>query len=361
MKEYSRENIEQEVKKELSKLRAPNILICGQTGSGKSSVVNFLFKEDIAEISHGEPCTQDITLFKGNAYNLYDSEGYEIGSEKQDKYQKMIFDDFLEKKNNIKEDAVHLVWYTISGAGKRYTDLDIELINKIKSSYKVCVLVTKIDELDENQLEEFTNKINGELHNVPVFRLSNDNNELIQKFCDWDNLIEWSMNNLDEIFKDRFVAGLRLGLEAKRKQANIVIGVAVTAAAGVAASPIPFSDSALLVPIQTTMIIKILGIYGIKISDSTIVSLTGSVAVSAFGKAMAGNLLKFIPGLGTVVGDIINAGVASGITGSLGKSLEVLCYNQCKNMLDGTPINIDLEEILQSVNFIKGIKDAINK
>ena len=48
MKEYSPENVDQEVGKMLQAQKVPNILICGQTGVGKSSIVNYLFNETVA-------------------------------------------------------------------------------------------------------------------------------------------------------------------------------------------------------------------------------------------------------------------------------------------------------------------------
>lgn len=52
-------------------------------------------------------------------------------------------------------------------------------------------------------------------------------------------------------------------LKAKRKQANEAIATAVTAAGAAAAIPIPFSDAAILVPIQVAMVAKIIDLYGV--------------------------------------------------------------------------------------------------
>ncbi|MDR0629304.1 MAG: 50S ribosome-binding GTPase [Treponema sp.] len=116
MKEYSPENVDQEVGKMLQAQKVPNILICGQTGVGKSSIVNYLFNETVAVSGdNGEPCTRGITLFRNDTVNIYDSEGYEIGGEKQAHYERLIFDDFLAKrKSAVDAEAVHLIWYAVS-------------------------------------------------------------------------------------------------------------------------------------------------------------------------------------------------------------------------------------------------------
>ena len=363
MKEYSQEAVNTEIEKIWKEKKTPNVLICGQTGAGKSSVVNFLFEDDVAEIGNkGEPCTKDIKLFPGTAVNIYDSEGYEIGGDKQSHYQSMIFNDFLLKPENQKIGGVHLIWYTISAAGKRYSETDIALIKTIaREKYHLCILLTKIDELTEEQLDKIYNDLKKELPNVKIFKLSNIRDEEVQKFCDWDKLEEWSRNALPDVYRDRFVSGLRSGLSEKRKQADVAILAATAAAGAVGASPIPFSDAALLVPIQTGMILHILALYGIKLAAGTITSLIGTLGVSSLGKSAAGSIIKLIPGVGTIVGAVINASIASTITGAIGKALSEICHKQCKDMLDGKKITFDLEKILSSQSFLTSVKQIMQK
>jgi uncharacterized protein (DUF697 family)/GTP-binding protein EngB required for normal cell division len=363
MREYSQEKVDEAINEMLKRAKIPNVLICGQTGTGKSSAVNFLFRDKVADVGEGEPCTRDIHLYRNESVNIYDSEGYEIGSEKQTHYEVMLFDEFLSKKKGLRdENAVHLIWYAISGAGTRFTELDIKLIKRMEAEhFQVCVLLTKIDEMDEDQLETMLRELKKELPPIGIFRLSIDKDPAIQKHCDWDNLIAWSHSKLPDIFKNRFVSGLKAGLEEKKEQAHISIAIATTAAAAVGVSPIPFSDAALLVPIQTTMILTILSIYGIKIADSSILSLVGSVSISALGKAAAGSIIKLIPGLGSIVGAAINATVAGTITGAIGKALIEICHKQCMDMLDGKNIPFNIETIITSPSFLFQVKGLLKE
>jgi uncharacterized protein (DUF697 family)/GTP-binding protein EngB required for normal cell division len=336
----------------------PNILICGQNGVGKSSVVNYLFNESVAMTgNNGEPCTRGITLFKNNTVNIYDSEGYEIGRERQAYYKQLIFDFLAERKGKGVTDAeaVHLVWYAVSGASKKFTDLDVELINLIKDDgFQACVLLTKIDELDEGQLNDIMASLHKDLPGVDVFRLSVNarQDKGLAQFCDWDTLIDWSYNHLAGVFKESFVKALRGRLDLKRKQATGIVAGATAAAAAVGASPIPFSDAALLVPVQTGMIMGIAGIYGIHVGKAAISSVAGGAGISALGKSVAGGLMKLIPGIGTIVGAVVNASVAGTITGALGGAFSELCYKQCKDSLDGKPPAFDIEQILTGPAFI---------
>ncbi|GAA9130954.1 hypothetical protein Taitung69_08150 [Helicobacter pylori] len=98
--------------------------------------------------------------------------------------------------------------------------------------------------------------------------------------------------------------------------------------------PIPFSDVLAIAPIQAGMIYKMNDAFGVKMKDSVAASLiTGLLAVTAIGqtaKTIVANLIKFIPGVGSVVGAVISGATAAVITEGIGfaylKALET-CFN----------------------------------
>ncbi|GAB7140784.1 GTP-binding protein [Deferribacterales bacterium RsTz2092] len=361
MSKFSPEAVQLAIKKMLGEQKIPNVLICGQTGVGKSSVVNYIFNETVAEAGTGKPCTKDITLYPSDTVNIYDSEGYELGSDKQTHYEQLIFDDFLLKHKDVRaEDAVHLVWYAISAAGKRITPLDIELINRIKGEgFHVCVLLTKVDELDESQLNDMLATANKELAGVKVFRLSIHvkDTPALAPFCDWAQLVEWSYEQLPNVFRTRYVVALNgEWLEQKHSHANSAINNYVIASGATASIPIPFADAPVLVGIQTAMLIKLAGIYGIEISGAKRVMpfLLNSV-VAKLGKTLAGYLLKLIPGLGNLLGGLLNASVAAAITYGLGKAFSEVCYRQRKGAFNGETVTFDVEKMLESKSFLDDV------
>lgn len=106
------------------------------------------------------------------------------------------------------------------------------------------------------------------------------------------------------------------------------MATAVVAAAGEGAAPIPFSDCALLIPTQVGMIASITVIFGFDVNKSIITALLsssiGAGGATLLGKAVVPNLLKLIPGAGTVAGGVVSAGTAGVITAALGEaSLEL--------------------------------------
>ena len=72
--------------------------------------------------------------------------------------------------------------------------------------------------------------------------------------------------------------------------------------------------------------------YGINVGIGAVIEeILRAKVVSMLGKAVAGNILKMIPGAGSIIGGAVNATVASSITYALGKGLcsaaEMICDN----------------------------------
>ena len=95
------------------------------------------------------------------------------------------------------------------------------------------------------------------------------------------------------------------------------------------AIPIPFADAPLLIAQQVGLMASICGIYGINIGKDGLKMLATTVicAGGAFvvGKTVATNLIKVIPGPGTVVGCSVSAATAGVITFAMGKAFIEVC------------------------------------
>lgn len=116
--------------------------------------------------------------------------------------------------------------------------------------------------------------------------------------------------------------------EMFEKANNIVLSfVATTGATG--AIPIPFADAPLLIGQQVAMMIAINKVFKFNIERDALTSLaTAAIGVggaTVVGKTVVSNLLKLIPGAGTVAGGAISAGTAAAITLALGKAYIQVC------------------------------------
>jgi uncharacterized protein (DUF697 family) len=124
-----------------------------------------------------------------------------------------------------------------------------------------------------------------------------------------------------------------------------IIPIYAALAAGVGAIPIPFSDALVLVPLQVKMSMHILNAFGVnsltgvesRFLESFIVSQVGRLVA----KTLSANLIKLIPVIGSWVGGLVNATVASGFTWGIGKSVCDLCYRYAHaTVVDGKKLSI---------------------
>lgn len=152
-----------------------------------------------------------------------------------------------------------------------------------------------------------------------------------------------SRGRFDGVF-DEFLADVD---QETRKKCHTTVHVASLTAAIIGLSPIPFSDAFLLVPVQLTMMARLHKIFGQSWSGSLGKSLTKELVVVSFGRSAVGNILKFIPVVGTISGGAVNAVVAMAITESLG-------WVTVKMLNDG-------EDIFDQVMSFKGQFDTLFK
>ena len=121
------EKLNSEYEKIKRTIKKPNILIIGGTGVGKSSLINTVFGKDIAKVGTGQPVTKEITYysFENVPVVLYDTKGYEIGTDEQDSFLNEVVSYALKSNINNIDGKIHIVWYCIQASGHRILDVEI--------------------------------------------------------------------------------------------------------------------------------------------------------------------------------------------------------------------------------------------
>ncbi len=138
------------------------------------------------------------------------------------------------------------------------------------------------------------------------------------------DLVNLTMELVPEAQRNAFAAAQKISVELKQRRAQAAVGTSAALAGAAGASPIPFSDAILIVPIQIGMLATITAIFGLKLSEGFLTTLLasagGSFVATLGGQAIVSGLLKLVPGVGTLAGGVISGATAATLTTILGEA-----------------------------------------
>ncbi|AMA64123.1 hypothetical protein ASO14_2931 [Kurthia sp. 11kri321] len=332
--------------------RPPKLVIMGRSGVGKSSLINAMFGEYLAETSSVNVGTTEAHVFqykKGDevVFEIIDTRGIrenvqETDSEAEIDLQKVIED--------FEPDAFLLI---TNGADRSTLREDAMYLNEIYKKLDIHVplitVINRIDDIEPSRIKEPTQYSTKKKENIntkveQVKEVLSDVGISKAFVVPVSSYIEWNHDNPEELTKEEkealtiefdgrynidkllqllednidFRAAVYMMLNNKyevaiRKVADKFIKVFSTASASIAITPIPASDIAILIPIQILEVRVIAYLAGEKLD----VKSAREFILSLGGVALFGMALRFIAQQGSKLLNLTIPGSGAAISSSL--------------------------------------------
>lgn len=343
-----------------------NILIIGPSGAGKSTLINEIFGEDICDISHCKPCTQDFNYYDNHKHiNVYDSKGLEHDTNMEQFINEV--NTFVNSKNNTTNSNEHIYIALYCLSESRLLNSDIKLLNTLKNNNVHPLLVfTKSDLRQDEEIAALKEEAeNYKLNMEDVFFVASKKGMYYEESSDEiKNGIKMLLNRMiecsPEAYRKSLIMAQNVALDEKiayiqnlKDKAGSIIMQAVALSAGAGGLPIPGPDAMVITPIQLKMVKELAELYDFSFKEckEMILPLISQMA----GVLVARNLIKLFP----IAGSVISAATAGALTGGMG----YLCLNRFEgraiSLAKGEtpkPMLFDLDSLLEFVNIFKAIK-----
>ena len=369
--DWFKDSFRAEYDKQDASLGRFNLAIFGKTGVGKSTLINAIFGEEVARTGIGEPVTRGSHLYldKFGHLGIVDTAGLEVGRD-----SKEILAELGKAMNTMRRlplsEQIHVAWYCIRGMDRRFEEAEAHFIRSLdEMGLPVLVVLTQVP-------RRWDADGHGHYHPDAVLlaeqimarRLPIAGGRPFMTYAKADEFAGQSAYGLREVLDATFrvapegvhgalVVAQEIDYDRKAEQARKYVAAAAGTAAAAAATPIPFSDATLLVPIQLGMMARIAQLYKIKFERAALMAVVSATAATQAGRAAFTGLLKMVPGAGTVVGGVIGAGVASTFTYAMGQAWLTVCQRVVKGTL-APGAGVDNEQLREAFleEFRKRIK-----
>ncbi len=295
----------------------PNILICGKTGVGKTSLIQAMTHAGTVPdeaIGHAQPATTGFDVYETEAANFIDCQGMEPG-QTVDEYAVTLMSEVVKRLDSGQaENLIHNIWYCIDASGARMLSADAKLIAQF--SEKVLLVITKAELLRKDQIGPLMEEILQLLPPERIVLVSSMQKNGLQQLLDkaqamTENALE-KANGEVEGFRTRweeYYARMRLLWMARMDaEADECINWGAGRAAAIALVPLPLADVGPLIANEAYMIYKLGAVYGYAINKAIFTMLAGVTGGSIAGKLAA----SFLP--------FLKIPIAAGITYGVGKA-----------------------------------------
>lgn len=314
-----------------------NVLVIGNSGVGKSTLINSVLGDEMAETGYGTTGTTDklrIYENKDIPFRIIDTVGFEPSFIKARRAINAVKKWSKDSAKEGNEDSkINVIWYCVEGTSSklfpkaikdfaRATNMwrSVPIIVVITKSYSVPERARNVEMVNDAFAKQTRHSKNLK-QVIPVVAATYTINETA--FAPPEGISEL-IEQTNELMPEGIKAGdkdvYKFKLKRKRALAQGIVGVSTTAAVTVGAVPIPFADALILHPIEIGQINGLARLYEVNKNEASKQFLNTIIEVGTVGVAAktAISAVKAIPGL-NIGASVLNAIIAGAIVAAIGQ------------------------------------------
>lgn len=245
-----------------------NVLVIGNSGVGKSTLINSVLGEDVAKTGYGITGTTDtLEIYESDKvpFRVIDTIGFEPNFFIEQKAINAVKKWSKESAKEGKEDnQINVIWFCVDGTSRKLFPKAIQSLSRATAMWKsvpIIVVITKSYsaperkeniEMVQSAFATQTKYSKNLKKIIPVVASIYELNETA--YAAPEGITEL-IDATNELMPEGIQAGANdiaeFKLSRKRGMAQGVVGVAATSASVVGAVPIPIPDAMILAPLFT--------------------------------------------------------------------------------------------------------------
>lgn len=280
----------------LSQIKCCNILVIGNTGVGKSTLISTLFQVSISNSVTATISDKPYTK-PGLPIAVYDAPGLETSKKQREKVKQDIANFIKQKNQKEPKDQIHAVWYCVNSHVVRESQIEQQWIASIAKELPAIAVITRASGVEKAWLHSYLESIPSIQGVVPIMARRETTHHYDINPYGLDALLAATEDMLEEIARKAIS-------NAVNAKANLAFGWCRDGCTKVLASqflPISILKNPAVSGLQVWMFADISKTFGYQFGQGVLTELC-TVGVGSFGSfvgfdSFIEDAIKNLPGI----------------------------------------------------------------